>query len=38
MALLGKVTVIKTFELTKLMYPYKFLGNPSGKLITDINI
>lgn len=37
LTLLGKVTVIKTFALPKLIYPFTVLPNPSTKIIADIN-
>jgi len=37
LTLLGKVTVIKTLALHKLIYPFTVIPNPSNKIITDIN-
>jgi hypothetical protein len=37
LTLLGKVTVIKTFALPKLIYPFTVLENPSEKTLIEVN-
>ena len=37
LTLLGKVTVIKSFALPKLVYPFTVLPNPSENIMKDIN-
>jgi len=34
--LIGKVTVIKSFALPKLVYPFTVLPNPTEEIITDL--
>jgi len=37
LTLMGKITVVKTFALPKLIYPLTVLNNPNIKLIEDIH-
>jgi hypothetical protein len=37
LTLMGKITVIKTFALPKLIYPFTILENPNDEVIKDIN-
>lgn len=37
LSLMGKVTIVKTFALPKLVYPFAVLPNPTEAVMKDIN-